>query len=68
MHQASTRIMILIAGTLHASLQRLRHWHRERRTISALQALSDAELKDIGVYRCTIPGAVHERCAAQGRW
>jgi uncharacterized protein YjiS (DUF1127 family) len=68
MHQASTRIVMPIAGTLNATLQRLRRWHRERRTISALQALSDAELKDIGVHRCAIPGAVHERCAAQGRW
>lgn len=30
-------------------------WRRERRTAVALYALSDATLKDIGMYRCEIP-------------
>ena len=68
MYQTTTRFTMLIACMLHALLQRLRRWYRERRMISALQALSDAELKDIGVYRCAIPAIAQERCAAQERW
>ena len=41
---------------LSAVLQRARRWHRERRTIVALEALSARELEDLGLHRCAIPG------------
>jgi uncharacterized protein YjiS (DUF1127 family) len=49
---------------LHAALQELRRWYRERRMISALQTLSDVDLKDIGVYRCEIAYIARMQCAA----
>lgn len=39
---------------------RLRRWRIERRTVAALNALSDSELKDIGVARCGIGGTAME--------
>ena len=43
-----------IASGLRSFLQEFRRWYRERRTVSALQALGDADLKDIGICRCEI--------------
>ena len=39
---------------------RFRRWRLERRTVAALNALSDFELKDIGVARCGIGGTAME--------
>lgn len=66
MHDTLTYAAARMAGTLNASFQRLQRWYRERRMISALQSLSDTDLKDIGVYRCEIPVVARERCAAMG--
>jgi uncharacterized protein YjiS (DUF1127 family) len=33
-----------------------RRWRLERRTERALAALNDSTLKDMGIYRCQIPG------------
>jgi uncharacterized protein YjiS (DUF1127 family) len=33
----------------------VRRWWLERRTREVLEALDDAALKDIGLYRCAIP-------------
>lgn len=66
MHHIVTHAAGRIAGMLHASFQELRRRYRERRTVSALGALSDAELKDIGLYRCAIPEAARTLWAAQG--
>ncbi len=39
---------------------RVRRWYVERRTMSALDALSDPELKDIGVQRGGAAGLARE--------
>lgn len=36
-------------------------WRRERAMVSALDALDDGMLKDIGVYRCEIPSLARRR-------
>ena len=36
-------------------------WRRERAMVSALGALDDGTLKDIGVYRCEIPSLARQR-------
>jgi len=46
------------AGMPWTPLRSLRRWYRERRTEAALMGLDDAMLKDIGLYRGEIPGAV----------
>ena len=66
MHHIFSHAAAWMAGTLHASFQALQRHYRERRMISALQALSDAELKDIGVYRCAIPAVARARWADPG--
>ncbi|MCW8085025.1 DUF1127 domain-containing protein [Sabulicella glaciei] len=42
-----------------------RRW-RERRMAAALEALDDATLKDIGLFRGDIPSKVRERCMSTG--
>ena len=41
-------------------------WRCERRTAAALYALSDATLKDIGIYRCEIPWRARSLWAGPG--
>jgi len=43
----------------------LRGWYRKRRMPSALAALDDAVLKDIGVRRCEIPRIARTRFASE---
>jgi uncharacterized protein YjiS (DUF1127 family) len=33
-------------------------WHREHRATAELLSMSDRDLRDIGISRCEIPGAV----------
>jgi uncharacterized protein YjiS (DUF1127 family) len=67
MHDTLTHATARITGMLHTVFWSLRRRYRESRLTSALQSLSDAQLKDIGVYRCEIPHVAHARCAAPGR-
>lgn len=42
--------------------------HRERQaSLAVLRHLSDRDLKDIGIYRCEIDGALAERAEARQR-
>lgn len=45
-------------------LMGLRRWYRELRMSNALEALDDAALKDIGIYRCAIPWIARTQCAS----
>jgi uncharacterized protein YjiS (DUF1127 family) len=50
-------------GAARHPLRALHRWWRERRMITALSALDDASLKDIGVYRCNIHQIARDICA-----
>ena len=41
---------------MHHLLSGVRQWYHAHRTAQTLEAMSDSELKDIGVQRCAIPG------------
>lgn len=66
MHQTFTHAAARMAGMLHAMFQALRRHCHERRMVLALQALSDTQLKDIGVYRCAIPAVARARWVDRG--
>jgi uncharacterized protein YjiS (DUF1127 family) len=40
-------------------------WHRERRAMAELLSMSDRDLRDIGISRCEIPGAVRDDTARE---
>jgi uncharacterized protein YjiS (DUF1127 family) len=61
--QAAARII----GPLLVVIRAVHRQYRQARLISALQLLSDAELKDIGVYRCEIPYIAQQRCMITAR-
>ena len=61
MHQALTHAAARMTRLPHASFQAFLRHRRERHAILTLQALSDAELKDMGVPRCAIPELVRAR-------
>lgn len=44
--------------TLTLILVRMRKWYREHQAIRQLGELDDRALKDLGISRCEIPGAV----------
>jgi uncharacterized protein YjiS (DUF1127 family) len=52
---------VFTADMPHDPLSSLRRWYREWRMSRALQALDDALLKDIGIYRCEIPWIARTR-------
>ena len=55
---AATRKAALANGRAQNPLRTLRHWRGERRMATALRALDDATLKDIGLHRCEIRAMV----------
>jgi uncharacterized protein YjiS (DUF1127 family) len=61
----ATDALACTTGRACRPLKALYRWWRERRMIRALNALDDASLKDIGVYRCGIHGIARDRCANQ---
>ena len=65
MIQVSVQLAAWAAVAARTRLQLLRRWWRERSMANALNALDDAELKDIGVYRSEIPYIAHERAGAE---
>ena len=67
MHYTLTHATARMARALQASFQALQRWYWKRRTTSALRALSDAELKDIGIYRCAISEIIGAQWADRGR-
>jgi uncharacterized protein YjiS (DUF1127 family) len=42
-----------------ACLRAIGRWRSERRAVRHLRALSDRELKDIGIHRCEVSSVVH---------
>lgn len=52
------------ARTRWRPLCSLRHWYRERQTTAALMSLDDAQLKDMGIYRCEISWLVRKQLDA----
>jgi uncharacterized protein YjiS (DUF1127 family) len=60
--QAATRI----GNPLLVLIRAVHRRYREACLISALQMLSDAELRDIGLYRCEIPYIAQQWCTASG--
>ncbi len=67
MHDTAIHAAAWIVSTLRASFYSLRRQYYESRMISALQSLSDMQLKDIGVYRCEIPHIARTQYAAPGK-
>jgi len=47
--------------TIKNLLNRWADYRRDLRTINELQALSDRELQDVGIYRCDIARAVFNK-------
>jgi uncharacterized protein YjiS (DUF1127 family) len=47
-----------VATLLHRAKEGLRLWHRRRKAVAALEALSDRTLEDMGVARAEIEAVV----------
>lgn len=54
-----------VASAIARFWTRSRQKRHERLMIAELQALDDRTLKDIGIYRCEIEGAVLNACRAE---
>ncbi len=55
----------MTARSIHRLIAGFRRWNHRRSTIRVLTALSDWQLKDLGISRGEIPEAVEARLRAQ---
>jgi uncharacterized protein YjiS (DUF1127 family) len=61
-HYPYYRVAPHAAGGPQGLFAAFRRWRRERAMASALLALDDATLKDLGIYRCEIPTIARTQC------
>ncbi|MBL6081997.1 DUF1127 domain-containing protein [Belnapia sp. T18] len=64
MISAATQIVVWVASATRHHFEAARLRRKERRMASALSALDDSTLKDLGLYRSEIPSIAQARAAS----